>query len=149
MNLLGTLVVTEGQEKVDEILERQMEQKLKNCFKGTEEKCLGSKLTMLVEFLNEEGYMVEVERRRPVTFLKSTIARWDRLHRNTINFDRMSFDCLGVSSTLPLNVSATWFQEIRVVVMLSRRWMLCSDLFAGCIYPSYPESFEDLVRPIC
>ncbi len=121
MNLLGTLVFTEGQEKVDEILERQMEQKLKNCFNGTEEKSLGSKINMLVEFLNEEGYMVEVERRRLVTFLKSTIARWDRLHRNTINFDRMSFYCLGVSSTLRSNVSGTWFQESCVVVMLFRR----------------------------
>ncbi len=61
MNLLDTLTATEGEEKVDQILERQMEEKLKTYFKDIEDKNLGNKVEMLAEFLNEEGYMVEVE----------------------------------------------------------------------------------------
>ena len=61
MNLLDTLVVTQGQQKVNQILKRQMEEKFQTYFKDIKNNSLGSKVELLVDFLNEEGYMVEVK----------------------------------------------------------------------------------------
>ncbi len=61
INLLDTLMVTEGPEKVNQLLEHQMEEKIARYFKNFEHKSLADKVALLTEFLNEEGYMVEVE----------------------------------------------------------------------------------------
>lgn len=61
INLLDTLAVIEGQEKVEEILTHQMEAKIERYFKDIEDKSLVERIKLLEAFLNEEGYMVEVE----------------------------------------------------------------------------------------
>ena len=61
INLLDTLSVIEGQEKVEELLTQQMEAKIERYFKDIEGKSLVERIKLLEGFLNEEGYMVEVE----------------------------------------------------------------------------------------
>ena len=61
ISLLDTLAAMDGEEKVSQLLEHQMEAKISNHFKNVQNKSLAEKIQMLVVFLNEEGYMVEVE----------------------------------------------------------------------------------------
>ncbi|MDE0185758.1 MAG: transcriptional regulator [Candidatus Poribacteria bacterium] len=68
MGILDALVMVDGAEKVDQILAYDMEAKISTHFKNIEEKSLERRVEMLVDFLNEEGYMVEVEE-TPTAFI--------------------------------------------------------------------------------
>jgi predicted ArsR family transcriptional regulator len=61
LNILDTLATMEGAEKVNQLLASQMETKLATHFNALEGKSLAEKVERLEEFLNKEGYMVEVE----------------------------------------------------------------------------------------
>lgn len=61
INLLDTLAVIEGEGKVEELLTQQMEAKIERYFKDIGDKSLVERVKQLEAFLNEEGYMVEVE----------------------------------------------------------------------------------------
>lgn len=50
-----------GEEKVEELLAQQMEAKIERYFKNIGDKSLVERVKLLEAFLNEEGYMVEVE----------------------------------------------------------------------------------------
>ena len=61
MGILDALIVIDGAEKVNQLLEYQMEAKISAHFKNIESKSLAQRIQMLTDFLNQEGYMVEVE----------------------------------------------------------------------------------------
>ena len=60
LGTLDALMVIDGAEKVNQLLEYQMETKIATCFKNIEDKSLAEKIKMLAAFLDEEGYEVEV-----------------------------------------------------------------------------------------
>ena len=61
LRILDTLAAIDGEEKVNQLLEYQMEAKLSYHLKNIQGKSLAEKIRLLVELLNEEGYMVEIE----------------------------------------------------------------------------------------
>jgi predicted ArsR family transcriptional regulator len=61
MGLLDALALIDGEDKVNQLLECQMEAKISANFRNVQGKSLAEKVQMLATFLNEEGYMVEVE----------------------------------------------------------------------------------------
>jgi predicted ArsR family transcriptional regulator len=61
LGTLDALAVIDGAEKVNQLLEYQMEAKISTHFKNIRDKSLAERVQMLTNFLNEEGYMVEVE----------------------------------------------------------------------------------------
>ena len=70
LRLLDTLAVIEGDEKVSRLLECQMEARFSNYIEICHDKCLAEKIKVLVELLNEEGYMVEVEETHSAYIIK-------------------------------------------------------------------------------
>ena len=60
LGTLDALVVIDGAEKVNQLLEYQMEAKIQMCLDDIEGKSLGEKIKVLAAFLDEEGYQVEV-----------------------------------------------------------------------------------------
>ena len=60
LGTLDALVVIDGAEKVNQLLEYQMEAKIEMCLDNIEGKSLGEKIRVLAAFLDEEGYQVEV-----------------------------------------------------------------------------------------
>ena len=60
LGTLDALVVIDGAEKVNQLLEYQMESKIAACLNHIEGKSLAEKVEMLAAFLDEEGYQVEV-----------------------------------------------------------------------------------------
>lgn len=68
MGILDALVVIDGAEKVNQLLEYDMEAKISVHFKNIEGKSLAKRVAMLADFLNEEGYMVEVEE-TPIAYI--------------------------------------------------------------------------------
>ena len=61
IGLLDALALIDGEEKVNQLLECQMEANISAHFRNVKDKSLAEKIQMLAAFLNEEGYMVEVE----------------------------------------------------------------------------------------
>lgn len=60
LGTLDALVVIDGAEKVNQLLEYQMEAKIQMCLDDIQGKSLGEKIKVLAAFLDEEGYQVEV-----------------------------------------------------------------------------------------
>ena len=60
LGTLDALMVIDGAEKVNQLLEYQMEAKIATCLNDIEGKSLAEKVKMLAAFLDEEGYQVEV-----------------------------------------------------------------------------------------
>lgn len=60
LGTLDALVVIDGAEKVNQLLEYQMEAKIQMCLDDIEGKSLDEKIKVLAAFLDEEGYQVEV-----------------------------------------------------------------------------------------
>ncbi len=60
LGTLDALVVIDGAEKVNQLLEYQMEAKIAKCLDNTEGKSLAKKIEVLAAFLDEEGYQVEI-----------------------------------------------------------------------------------------
>jgi predicted ArsR family transcriptional regulator len=60
LGTLDALVVIDGAEKVNQLLEYQMEAKIAMCLNDIEGKSLSEKIKVLAAFLDEEGYQVEI-----------------------------------------------------------------------------------------
>ena len=60
LGTLDALVVIDGAEKVNQLLEYQMEAKVAMCLNVIEGKSLAEKIKVLAAFLDEEGYQVEI-----------------------------------------------------------------------------------------
>lgn len=60
LGTLDALVVIDGAEKVNQLLEYQMEAKIQMCLDDIEGKSLDEKIKVLAAFLDEEGYQVEI-----------------------------------------------------------------------------------------
>ena len=60
LGTLDALVVIDGAEKVNQLLEYQMEAKIAMCLNDIGGKSLAEKIKVLAAFLDEEGYQVEI-----------------------------------------------------------------------------------------
>ena len=61
VGILDALALIDGEAKVNQLLEHQMATKIAAHFRNVTDKSLAEKVQMLATFLNEEGYMVEIE----------------------------------------------------------------------------------------
>ena len=60
LGTLDALVVIDGAEKVNQLLQYQMEAKIETCRSDIQGKSLAEKIQILAAFLDEEGYQVEI-----------------------------------------------------------------------------------------
>ena len=142
MNLLDTLVVTQGQKKVNQILKRQMEEKFQTYFKDIKNNSLGSKVELLVDFLNEEGYMVEVKETPTAYILEEHNCALERWHKSIANSVRTNSLFFNAFSMFPWNASAIWLPAITVVVMLFPRPTTLKHLQNAGIDVSHPPGMQ-------
>ena len=97
MGTLDALVVIDGAEKVNQLLEHQMESKIATHFKNIADKSLSERVQMLADRLNDEGYEVEIEETPAAYIFKEHNCALDSIakkYRQLCHFELLLFERL-------------------------------------------------------